>query len=63
MRARMAIYTSQQKCEIREVLLKDKPPSMLGYSAKGTVPVLVLHLVCIDESLDVLIGIRYKRSL
>ena len=39
----MAIYTSQQKCEIREVLLKDKPPSMLGYSSKGTVPVLLLQ--------------------
>ncbi len=51
----MAIYTSQQKCEIREVLLKDKPPSMLGYSAKGTVPVLVLQSDnVIDESLDVI---------
>ncbi|MED5437092.1 MAG: glutathione S-transferase [Pseudomonadota bacterium] len=55
MRARMAIYTSQQKCEIREVLLKDKPPSMLGYSSKGTVPVLVLQSGnVIDESLDVI---------
>jgi len=51
----MAIYTSQQKCEIREVLLKDKPPSMLGYSSKGTVPVLVLQSGnVIDESLDVI---------
>ena len=55
MRARMAIYTSQQRCEIREVLLKDKPPSMLGYSSKGTVPVLVLQSGnVIDESLDVI---------
>ena len=55
MRARIAIHISQQKCEIREVLLKDKPPSMLEYSAKGTVPVLVLQSgKVIDESLDVI---------
>ncbi len=55
MRARMAIHISQQKCEIREVLLKDKPPSMMEYSAKGTVPVLVLQSgKVIDESLDVI---------
>ena len=28
--------------ELREVLLRDKPDSMLQASAKGTVPVLVL---------------------
>jgi len=55
MRARIAIHISQQKCEIREVLLKDKPPSMMEYSAKGTVPVLVLQSgKVIDESLDVI---------
>ena len=55
MRARMAIHISGQKCEIREVLLRDKPPSMLEYSAKGTVPVLILQDgKVIDESLDVI---------
>ena len=55
MRARMAINISNQKCEIREVLLRDKPPSMLEYSSKGTVPVLVLQSgEVIDESLDVI---------
>ena len=55
MRARMAIHISGQKCELREVLLKDKPPSMLEYSAKGTVPVLILQDgKIIDESLDVI---------
>jgi len=55
MRARIAIHISQQKCEIREVLLKDKPPSMMECSAKGTVPVLVLQSgKVIDESLDVI---------
>jgi len=55
MRARMAIHISGQKCELREVLLRDKPPSMLEYSAKGTVPVLILQDGnVIDESLDVI---------
>ena len=55
MRARMAIHISGQKCELREFLLKDKPPSMLEYSAKGTVPVLILQDgKVIDESLDVI---------
>jgi len=55
MRARMAIHISGQKCELREVLLRDKPPSMLEYSPKGTVPVLVLQDGnVIDESLDVI---------
>ena len=51
----MAIYISGQKCELREVLLRDKPPSMLEYSPKGTVPVLILQNGnVIDESLDVI---------
>ena len=55
MRARMAIHISGQKCELREVLLRDKPPSMLEYSAKGTVPVLILQDgKVIDESIDVI---------
>ena len=55
MRARMAIHISDQRCELREVLLRDKPPSMLQYSAKGTVPVLILQDgKVIDESIDVI---------
>ena len=55
MRARMAIHISDQRCELREVLLRNKPPSMLQYSAKGTVPVLILQDgKVIDESLDVI---------
>ena len=51
----MAVHISGQKCELREVLLRDKPPSMLEYSPKGTVPVLILQDGnVIDESLDVI---------
>ena len=54
-RARMALLSSGLNFEIREVLLRDKPASMLAYSPKGTVPVLVLpDGEVIDESLDVM---------
>ena len=40
MRARMALLIEGTPLELREVLLRDKPPSMLALSPKGTVPVL-----------------------
>jgi glutathione S-transferase len=55
MRARMAIAVSGICVELREVLLRDKPPEMLAASPKGTVPVLVLpDGRIIDESLDIM---------
>jgi len=53
MRARLAIMISGVECELREILLKDKPASMLAASPKGTVPVLVDGNSIIDESLDI----------
>lgn len=55
MRARMALYKANIKCELREVVLKDKPESMLQLSAKGTVPVLLTSdKKVIDQSNDVM---------
>ncbi|MDF7777357.1 glutathione S-transferase [Sphingomonas sp. AOB5] len=55
MRARMALLVSGTACEIREVMLRDKPAEMLAASPKGTVPVLVLaDGSVIDESIDVM---------
>jgi len=55
MRARLAICYSQVEVEIREVVLKDKPTSLLAYSPKGTVPVLVTSdKQIIDESRDIM---------
>ena len=54
MRARMALAYSEIVVELREILLKDKPASMLESSSKATVPVLVLEEKVIDESLDVM---------
>ena len=55
MRARMALMASETEVELREILLKNKPPEMLAASPKGTVPVLVLtDGAVIDESLAVM---------
>jgi glutathione S-transferase len=55
MRARMAILSSGITVELREVVLRDKPPELLVASPKGTVPVLVLpDGRVIDQSLDIM---------
>ena len=54
MRARMALILASQKCELREILLKNKPDEMLNISPKGTVPVLQLPDKILDESLDII---------
>ena len=56
MRARMAIKYSGITAEIREILLRDKPQSMLKASPKGTVPVLITSDgQVIDQSLDIML--------
>lgn len=51
----MAIAVSGVKVELREVVLRDKPPEMLGVSPKGTVPVLLLpDGQVLEESLDIM---------
>ena len=55
-RARMAIAESGICVELREVVLRNKPPAMLKISPKGTVPVLQLQNgSVIDESLDIMV--------
>lgn len=55
MRARMALYVSGLTCELREVVLRDKPPEMLSLSSKATVPVLQLSDGrVLEESLDIM---------
>lgn len=59
-RARLAIAHAGVRVALREVVLKDKPASMLESSNKGTVPVLVLcdeksdDIEVIDESWDIM---------
>ena len=56
MRARMAIASSGMQVILREVSLRDKPPSLVDISPKATVPVLLTaDNRVIDESLDIML--------
>lgn len=56
MRARLAIAASAQICQLREVVLRNKPAAMLAASPKGTVPVLILpNGKVIEQSLDIML--------
>ena len=56
MRARLALAVSGQACELREVVLRNKPEGLLQASPKGTVPVLVLpDGAVLDQSLDIML--------
>ncbi len=55
-RARLALAYAEQTLMLREILLRNKPQSMLILSPKGTVPVLLLpDGQVIDESRDVMV--------
>ncbi|MUK68627.1 glutathione S-transferase [Aliivibrio fischeri] len=55
MRARLGIVKSDKSVQLREIILKHKPESMLQASPKGTVPVLIINNgKVIDESLDIM---------
>jgi len=56
MRARSALAVSGQACELREVVMRNKPQGLLQASPKGTVPVLVLSDgQVLDQSLDIML--------
>lgn len=56
MRARLAIAASGLRCELREVVLRSKPPELLAVSPKATVPVLVLPGgKVIEQSLEIML--------
>ncbi len=59
MRARLAIKVAGCRVQLREILLKNKPESMLQASPKGTVPVLMVpqsaSIEVLDESLDIML--------
>jgi len=53
-RARMTLAYAGIDFEVREVLLRDKPASLLALSPKGTVPVMRLNDdVLLEESVDI----------
>lgn len=54
-RARLALTVSGQRVELREVVLRNKPPELLAASSKATVPVLVLPGGrVLEQSLDIM---------
>ncbi len=56
MRARLAVASSGQACELREVILRDKAEEFLQTSPSATVPTLkTSEGYVIDESLDIMI--------
>jgi glutathione S-transferase len=56
MRTRLGLAASDQTCELREVVLANKPAELLQASGKATVPVLVLPSAqVIDQSLDIML--------
>jgi glutathione S-transferase len=56
MRARMAIYAAGIEIDKIEVSLKNKPQSLLDFSPKGTVPVVVTTTgEVIEESRDIML--------
>jgi glutathione S-transferase len=63
MRSRLALIASGRVCELREVVLRDKPQEMLDVSPKGTVPVLIdLDGRVIDESIDIMLWALAKND-
>ncbi|MBD1829876.1 glutathione S-transferase [Microcoleus vaginatus GB1-A2] len=56
MRARLALMVSNRVCELREVVLRDKPQEMFEVSAKGTVPILIdVDGRVLDQSIDIML--------
>ena len=56
MRARLALAVSGQVCELREVVLRNKPQALLDASPKATVPVLQLaSSEVIEQSLEIML--------
>ena len=63
MRARMGLRAAGQVCELREVVLRDKPGEMVEASPKATVPVLVLPGgEVVDESFDIMLWALKQRD-
>ncbi|MDC0182901.1 glutathione S-transferase [Nitrosomonadales bacterium] len=61
MRARMALVESKIEFDIYEISLRSKPQEMLSISPKGTVPVLRVNELVLDESLEIMKW-AYKNS-
>ena len=50
----MALSEARITIELREVFLNDRPIELYQISKKGTVPVLKINNLVIDESIDIM---------
>ncbi len=55
MRARLALMSAGIRVELREILLRDKPPAFLETSPSATVPALRANGRVLDESADIML--------
>ncbi|MEO1405144.1 MAG: glutathione S-transferase N-terminal domain-containing protein [Pseudomonadota bacterium] len=63
MRARMALIIADIEVELREVVLRNKPPEMLEASPKGTVPVMIPDGgEILEESLNIMLWALEKHD-
>lgn len=63
MRARLALAVSGQVCELREVVLRNKPQGLLQASPKATVPVLALpDGQVLEQSLEIMLWALAKND-
>lgn len=63
MRARMALFAAGVECELREVVLRNKPAEFIALSPKATVPVMQLaDGTVLDESLDIMLWALDRRD-
>tara|TARA_Y100000590_G_C15629148_1_gene980514 strand:+ start:627 stop:1226 length:600 start_codon:yes stop_codon:yes gene_type:complete len=59
----MALSKAKITIELREILLKDRPQELYKISKKGTVPVLKVNNLVLDESLDIMLWAIKQSSL
>jgi glutathione S-transferase len=67
MRARLAIAVSEQKVQLREIMLKDKPAELLAISPNKTIPVLQFinnngKQEVLTESLEIMVWALVKND-
>lgn len=63
MRARLAIAVSEQKVQLREIVLKHKPPALLAISPNKTIPVLQIDQnQVLIESLEIMVWALSKHD-
>ena len=59
----MALSEAKITIELREILLNDRPKNLYEISQKGTIPVLKINNLLLDESLDIMMWAIKKSNI